>query len=96
MPLCGISSDPRLQSTSQMGMISPLHPLHLHQLRQRYLTLTEKNSRNYILTAATTTGRGRHTLLQFVILPTVHCPLSSLAQPPEARQVGGFAEMCRM
>ena len=32
MPLCGISSDPRLQSTSQMGMISPLHPLHSHQL----------------------------------------------------------------
>ena len=35
MPLCGISSDPRLQSTSQMGMISPLHPLHSHQLLYR-------------------------------------------------------------
>ena len=33
MPLCGISSDPRLQSTSQMGMISPLHPLHFHPLQ---------------------------------------------------------------
>ena len=30
-----LAEDPRLQSTSQMGMISPLHPLHSHQLLYR-------------------------------------------------------------